>query len=149
MRVRTAFHPYRFFVCCLICLWLCSGLLPSTGLAGPQERLAPVDTGHPPRQPYPGALPVTDHDLLEPLPDSAPDGLSSPPGGPQVSTEAGWEIITQVGFEGSFPSGKWSVRGDPTWGKDDFKRHSGSTAPGVRAWGQGAAIRMAMTTPTT
>lgn len=130
MRVRTAFHPYRFFVCCLICLSLCCGLLPSTGLARPQERLGPVDTGHPPRQPYPGAPHVTDYDLPELLPDSAPDGLSSPPGGPQVSTAAGWVTIMTENFEGAFPSAGWEVLGDPTWDDDNYKPHGG----GRSAW---------------
>jgi len=41
------------------------------------------------------------------------------------SAEAGWTTIMSEGFEGAFPSGTWTVNGDPTWGADDFKPHTG------------------------
>jgi len=44
--------------------------------------------------------------------------------------QTSWNTIMTEGFEGEFPSGLWDVTGDPTWGADDFKPHSGS----MSAW---------------
>ncbi len=43
-----------------------------------------------------------------------------------IRTRASWTTIMEEDFEGTFPSGAWSVLGDPTWDDDDFKPHSGS-----------------------
>jgi len=48
------------------------------------------------------------------------------PPAPLESTTNGWVTILSEDFEGVFPSGKWTVRGDPTWDDDDFKPHWGS-----------------------
>ncbi|UCH58714.1 MAG: IPT/TIG domain-containing protein, partial [Anaerolineales bacterium] len=45
-------------------------------------------------------------------------------------TQASWDTLMTEGFEGAFPSGLWSVKGNPTWGADDYKPHSGS----MSAW---------------
>lgn len=37
-----------------------------------------------------------------------------------------WDTIMTEGFEGAFPSGSWSVFGNPTWDGDDYNPHSGS-----------------------
>jgi len=41
-------------------------------------------------------------------------------------TSASWTTMMQEDFEGTFPSGSWSVFGDPTWNDDDFKPYGGS-----------------------
>jgi len=38
----------------------------------------------------------------------------------------GWQNIMTDGFEGAFPSPKWQLYGDPTWGKESYRRHEGS-----------------------
>jgi hypothetical protein len=37
-----------------------------------------------------------------------------------------WITLMSEGFEGVFPSGFWHTLGDPRWGVDDYKPHSGS-----------------------
>jgi hypothetical protein len=39
---------------------------------------------------------------------------------------AGWNNLMTENFEGQFPSGSWTLAGDPTWDDDDFKPHYGS-----------------------
>ena len=38
---------------------------------------------------------------------------------------ADWQTIMSENFEGAFPSGLWSVSGNPTWDDDDYNPHSG------------------------
>lgn len=38
----------------------------------------------------------------------------------------GWETIMYEDFEGSFPGTKWTLGGNPTWGKDDYKPYNGN-----------------------
>jgi hypothetical protein len=40
--------------------------------------------------------------------------------------EPGWITIMSENFENSFPSGAWSLLGNPTWGTDDYKSHDGA-----------------------
>jgi hypothetical protein len=43
-----------------------------------------------------------------------------------VQGASGWQNIMTDGFEVTFPGSKWQLFGDPTWGKDGYRRHSGS-----------------------
>ncbi len=44
----------------------------------------------------------------------------------QEDPPVSWITIMSENFEGIFPSGSWKIRGDPTWGVNDYKPHTGS-----------------------
>ena len=47
----------------------------------------------------------------------------------------GWQYIMTDGFEGTFPGVKWQLYGDPTWGKESYRQHTGSYS----AWCAGSS----------
>ncbi len=51
-----------------------------------------------------------------------------PTGVPQLTGVGarGLETILTETFEGAFPSGLWTLTGNPTWGKDTYLKHAGS-----------------------
>ncbi len=38
----------------------------------------------------------------------------------------GWQYIMNEDFEGTFPTAGWTLSGNPTWGRDDYKPYSGT-----------------------
>lgn len=52
--------------------------------------------------------------------------LSAPASGFLPAQAADWVPIMSENFEGAFPSGSWSVTGNPTWGADVYKPHGGA-----------------------
>lgn len=43
-----------------------------------------------------------------------------------ASSAPGWTDIVTEDFEGAFPDTKWTLNGDPTWGKESYRPHNGS-----------------------
>jgi len=55
-----------------------------------------------------------------PTPLGGTPAVTSPP------AAAGWQDIMTENFEGSFPGTKWTLGGNPTWGKDDYNPGTGT-----------------------
>jgi len=45
-----------------------------------------------------------------------------------VASASGWVTLMTEDFEGSFPGTMWSLVGDPTWGKEGYRSHTGSSS---------------------
>jgi hypothetical protein len=58
--------------------------------------------------------------LEVPLEGSSIEPENTPEGG------NGWQNIMTDGFEGAFPGSNWQLYGDPTWGKESYRHHTGS-----------------------
>lgn len=54
-----------------------------------------------------------------------PEGLPREPIEPPVGAQ-GWMSLMTEGFEGAFPGTGWTLYGDPTWGRESYRRHNGS-----------------------
>jgi hypothetical protein len=76
---------------------------------------------YPPEPPAtPGSWVAPDHVRL----DASGVVWGSPAG---ASTRAsGWSEIMTEDFEGAFPGTKWTLYGDPTWGKESYRPHIGT-----------------------
>jgi len=57
--------------------------------------------------------------------DGNPDQAAPQGNSYSGASTASWTTIMSENFEGTFPSGLWTLYGNPTWGKDDYKPQSG------------------------
>jgi hypothetical protein len=63
--------------------------------------------------------------------------LLKEPIAPPVGVQ-GWTTLMTEGFEGSFPGTKWTLQGNPTWGRKGYRPHSGSWSGYCAGGGSGA-----------
>jgi len=80
--------------------------------------------------PPPGQAPGDEIEAVATLPEPLPATTPAPPGelppDSGEATSAGWVTIMTEDFEGPFPGTQWTLRGNPSWGREQYRKHSGA-----------------------